>query len=82
MIGTGSSGVQAIPILANEADHVTVFQRTATYAAPARKGPPDPETEAEVKADYPGFRAAPSPASGCASIPATTRPSTEMTSRW
>ena len=58
VIGTGSSGVQAIPILASEADHLTVFQRTATYAAPARNGPLDPETEAEVKADYAGFRAA------------------------
>ncbi len=58
VVGTGSSGVQAIPLLARDADHLTVFQRTATYAAPARNGPLDPAVEAEVKADYAGFRAA------------------------
>ena len=58
VIGTGSSGVQAIPLLAADADHLTVFQRTATYAAPARNEPLDPEVEAEVKSDYAGFRAA------------------------
>ncbi len=57
VVGTGSSGVQAIPLLAEDAGHLTVFQRTATYAAPARNGPLDPELEAEVKADYAGFRA-------------------------
>jgi cyclohexanone monooxygenase len=57
VIGTGSSGVQAIPLLAEEADHLTVFQRTPTYAAPARNAPLDPRVEAEVKADYAQFRA-------------------------
>ena len=57
MIGTGSSGVQAIPLLAEEADRLTVFQRTPTYAAPARNAPLDPAVEAEVKADYEQFRA-------------------------
>ncbi len=57
VIGTGSSGVQAIPLLAEDADHLTVFQRTPTYAAPARNAPLDPEIEAEVKADYAHFRA-------------------------
>lgn len=36
VIGTGSSGVQVIPEIAKEADHVTVFQRTAQYALPGR----------------------------------------------
>ena len=57
VIGTGSSGVQAIPLLAEQADHLTVFQRTPTYAAPARNAPLDPRVEAEVKADYAQFRA-------------------------
>jgi cation diffusion facilitator CzcD-associated flavoprotein CzcO len=39
VIGTGSSGVQAIPEIAKTADHVTVFQRTAQYALPARNRP-------------------------------------------
>ncbi len=58
VIGTGSSGVQAIPLLAEDAAHLTVFQRTPTYAAPARNAPLDPRVEAEVKADYERFRAA------------------------
>ena len=57
VIGTGSSGVQAIPLIAEQADHVTVFQRTATYAVPAHNGPLDPEFETRIKADYAGFRA-------------------------
>ena len=39
------------------ARELTVFQRTAAYAAPARNGPLDAELEARVKADYAGFRA-------------------------
>ena len=36
VIGTGSSGIQTIPEIAKEADHVTVFQRTPQYTVPAR----------------------------------------------
>ncbi len=57
VVGTGSSGVQAIPIIAEQAAQLTVFQRTATYAVPARNGPLDAALEARTKADYPGFRA-------------------------
>ena len=58
VIGTGSSAVQAIPVIARQAAQLTVFQRTATYAVPARNGPLDADFEAAIKADYPGFRAA------------------------
>ncbi|HEX3760097.1 MAG TPA: NAD(P)/FAD-dependent oxidoreductase [Kofleriaceae bacterium] len=57
VIGTGSSGVQLIPILAEQARSLTVFQRTAAYVVPAHNGPLDPEREARIKADYAGFRA-------------------------
>ena len=57
VIGTGSSGVQVITTLAPQVAQLTVFQRTATYAVPAHNGPLDPALEAQVKADYPGFRA-------------------------
>jgi cation diffusion facilitator CzcD-associated flavoprotein CzcO len=57
VIGTGSSGVQSIPLIAAQAKHLTVFQRTATYVVPARNAPLDPGYVAAVKADYPGFRA-------------------------
>jgi cyclohexanone monooxygenase len=58
VIGTGSSGLQAIPIIAQEADHLTVFQRTATYAVPAWNRPLDPDEVAEVKAHYRELREA------------------------
>jgi cyclohexanone monooxygenase len=56
VIGTGSSGVQAIPILAQMAAQLVVFQRTATYAVPARNAPIDPALEQDVKANYAEFR--------------------------
>ena len=56
IIGTGSSGIQAIPPLAERAKHLTVFQRTANYTVPANNHPLAPETVREVKADYPRFR--------------------------
>ena len=52
VIGTGSSGVQAIPVIAAQSEHVTVFQRTANYSIPARNQQVSPEYLAEVKADY------------------------------
>jgi cation diffusion facilitator CzcD-associated flavoprotein CzcO len=57
VVGTGSSAVQAIPIIAEQAAEVTVFQRTAAYAVPAHNGPLDAQFEARIKADYAGFRA-------------------------
>ncbi|NIJ40701.1 cyclohexanone monooxygenase [Parvibaculum indicum] len=39
VIGTGSSGIQSIPIIAEQADHVTVFQRTANFTLPAGNRP-------------------------------------------
>ena len=57
VIGTGSSAVQSIPLIAREAKELVVFQRTATYSVPARNAPLDPQYEARVKADYAGFRA-------------------------
>jgi cyclohexanone monooxygenase len=53
VIGTGSSGVQSIPIIAKQAKHLTVFQRTANFSLPARNAPMDPDREAAHKAEYP-----------------------------
>ncbi|MCC2655150.1 MAG: cyclohexanone monooxygenase [Panacagrimonas sp.] len=36
VVGTGSSGIQSIPIIANQAKHLTVFQRTPNFSVPAR----------------------------------------------
>ncbi|WP_326522843.1 flavin-containing monooxygenase [Sphingomonas sp.] len=57
IVGTGSSAVQALPILAEQARQVTVFQRTPCFSAPANNRPTDPDQEAEIKRAYPARRA-------------------------
>jgi cation diffusion facilitator CzcD-associated flavoprotein CzcO len=57
IIGTGSSAIQSIPIIAEQAAHLTVFQRTPNYSVPAANRPIDQEMVREIKADYAGFRA-------------------------
>ncbi|MDB5590332.1 NAD(P)/FAD-dependent oxidoreductase [Enterovirga sp.] len=52
-IGTGSTGIQAAPVIAAEAAHLTVFQRTANYSIPARNRPMTPEETRAIKASYP-----------------------------
>lgn len=56
IIGTGSTGIQAIPVIASEAAHLTVFQRTPNFTVPARNAPLRPEFLREVKADYAAIR--------------------------
>jgi cyclohexanone monooxygenase len=52
VIGTGSSAIQAVPIIAEQARRLTVFQRTPNFSVPAWNGPLDPEVEREHKAHY------------------------------
>ena len=56
VIGTGSSAIQSIPIIAAQAQHLYVFQRTPNYSVPAHNAPLDRELERRVKADYAEFR--------------------------
>ena len=49
MIGTGSTGIQAAPVIAASATHLTVFQRTANYSVPARNAPLTAEFRRYVK---------------------------------
>jgi cyclohexanone monooxygenase len=58
VIGTGSSAIQSIPVIAEQAGHLTVFQRTANYAVPAHNRPLLADEEADVKAHYGELRAA------------------------
>ena len=51
VIGTGSSAIQSIPLIAAEADHVTVFQRTPNFSVPAHNGPVAPEVVADWAAN-------------------------------
>ena len=55
-IGTGSTGIQAVPVIASEAKHLTVFQRTANYSIPARNAPLSREFKDHVKKDYESYR--------------------------
>ncbi|HEX6141319.1 MAG TPA: NAD(P)/FAD-dependent oxidoreductase, partial [Geminicoccaceae bacterium] len=57
VIGTGSSAVQSIPIIARQADHLFVFQRTPNYVVPARNAPLAPDVQDAVKACYAELRA-------------------------
>ena len=52
IVGTGSSAIQSIPLIAAEAGHLTVFQRQANYSIPARNAPLDTEKYAAVRAQY------------------------------
>ncbi|MBK1657511.1 flavin-containing monooxygenase [Paracraurococcus ruber] len=56
-IGTGSTGIQAVPVIAEQAQHLTVFQRTANYSVPARNGPLSEEFKAWVRDNYADIRA-------------------------
>jgi cyclohexanone monooxygenase len=47
VIGTGSSGIQSIPVIASQAEHVYVFQRTPGFSVPARNAPLSRETVRE-----------------------------------
>ncbi|MDA1116435.1 MAG: NAD(P)/FAD-dependent oxidoreductase [Proteobacteria bacterium] len=57
-IGTGSTGIQAAPVIAQTAAHLTVFQRTPTYSVPARNAPLTPEFKRWVRENHEEIRAA------------------------
>jgi cation diffusion facilitator CzcD-associated flavoprotein CzcO/acetyl esterase/lipase len=56
VVGTGSSGVQSIPLIAEQASELTVFQRTPNFSIPAHNGPPPEKSLAEIAADREGYR--------------------------
>ena len=56
IIGTGSSGIQCIPLIADQAAALTVFQRTPNFNMPSWNAPLSPEKEAEIKANYGHYR--------------------------
>ncbi|MET0582731.1 MAG: NAD(P)/FAD-dependent oxidoreductase, partial [Pseudoxanthomonas sp.] len=58
VIGTGSSGIQSIPIIATQARQLTVFQRTPNFSIPAGNGPVRPERMAPLQADRAAYRQA------------------------
>jgi cation diffusion facilitator CzcD-associated flavoprotein CzcO/acetyl esterase/lipase len=56
VIGTGSSGIQAIPLIAEAAAALTVFQRTPNFALPAHNGPAPADRLALLESDRAGYR--------------------------
>jgi cyclohexanone monooxygenase len=52
VIGTGASGIQLIPVVAPDVEHLTVFQRTPNYATPLRNRPVSDDEHDEVVANY------------------------------
>ncbi len=58
VIGTGSSAIQAIPVIAREAAQLTVFQRTPNFSIPSRNGPMTEDYAGAWKQDYPARREA------------------------
>jgi cation diffusion facilitator CzcD-associated flavoprotein CzcO len=57
VIGTGSSGIQSIPVIAEQADQLYVFQRSAAYTRPSIARPFVPGELEAIKEQYPAIRA-------------------------
>jgi cyclohexanone monooxygenase len=56
VIGTGSSAIQSVPVIAEQAEHLTVFQRTANFSIPARNAPLSAEERDKFRQNYPEIR--------------------------
>ena len=56
VIGTGSTGIQSIPVIARQAKHLTVFQRTPNFSTPAWQGPLTADEEKRWKDNYSEIR--------------------------
>src|SRR4051794_15457765 len=56
VIGTGSSGIQSVPVIAEQASQPTVFQRTANFSIPARNAALTPDERQQFRQNYPEIR--------------------------
>ncbi len=56
VIGTGSSSIQSVPVIAAQASHLTVFQRTANFSIPARNAPLTAQERDAFRKNYPEIR--------------------------
>ena len=57
VIGTGSSGVQIIPVIAAEVASLTVYQRTPNWCTPLNNAPITPDEQARLRAEFESIRA-------------------------
>jgi cyclohexanone monooxygenase len=56
VIGTGSSGIQSVPLIAEQAKHLTVFQRTANFSIPAHNAKLTEQERQNFRQNYPEIR--------------------------
>jgi cation diffusion facilitator CzcD-associated flavoprotein CzcO len=78
VIGTGSSGIQSIPIFAAQASDLTVFQRTPNFSMPAGNRPLSEEEVAAMKASYREWRQAQRTSAFGVPIPEATQSALEV----
>ena len=78
LIGTGSSGVQSIPVIASQATDLTVFQRTPAYSLPARNRPLRQDEKDDMKAHYRDYRQAQKESGFGVPVPIPTRSALEV----
>ncbi|MDD7938426.1 NAD(P)/FAD-dependent oxidoreductase [Actinomycetospora lutea] len=78
VIGTGSSGIQAIPLIAEQAADLTVFQRTANFSMPANNAPLSEQAQAERKRGYREHREAARTSGFGIPVPEATRSALEV----
>ncbi|MFM8349677.1 MAG: flavin-containing monooxygenase [Actinomycetales bacterium] len=71
VIGTGSTGIQAIPLIARQAAELTVFQRTPNYSMPAHNRPLSDQYRAQIHATFPARREMARNSDGGVPFPAT-----------
>jgi len=57
VVGTGSSGVQIIPVIADEVESMTVYQRSANWCTPLNNRPITPDEQAQLRASFAAMRA-------------------------
>ncbi|HEX7841463.1 MAG TPA: NAD(P)/FAD-dependent oxidoreductase [Kofleriaceae bacterium] len=79
VIGTGSSAIQSIPIIAKQAADLTVFQRTPNFSLPAGNRPLTAEELGDTKARYPEFRKAQRESAFGVPVPLPTMSALEVT---
>jgi cation diffusion facilitator CzcD-associated flavoprotein CzcO len=56
VVGTGSSGIQAIPLIAAQAEELVVFQRSPNYSVPMPNHPWSTDDMRRIRAEYPERR--------------------------
>ncbi len=74
LVGTGSTGIQVTPIVADLAKSLTVFQRTPSFTLPMRNYPLTPDYVAQIKSHMPSLRASARTTFGGGVRPTSTRP--------